>query len=86
MKQSYLGGWYLVGLFQDEISIVISPACVEEYQPAVALKGPRHESEMNDAEQAQQDDIHDKEPIGEGDTEMNVLRSTFNEALRTTIQ
>lgn len=73
------GGWYLVGLLKDEISVVMSPECVNEDQLTL-------ESDKNKAEQAQQNGIHEKEPTKEVGTEMNLLHSTFNEALRKTLR
>lgn len=73
------GGWYLVGLFQEEISVVMSPECVDEDQ--LTLK-----SNKNEAKQAQQNGINEKEKAKECSTDMNLLRSTFNEALRNTLR
>jgi hypothetical protein len=57
----------------------MSPECVNEDQLTL-------ESDKNKAEQAQQNGIHEKEPTKEVGTEMNLLHSTFNEALRKTLR
>jgi hypothetical protein len=80
IQASIPGGWYLVGGVLNDVSLVVSPDCVEEIQTATTA------SSKVGGEDLQRSRSLDTKTSGTIGANMHDLCSTFNEAIEATIQ